>query len=480
VRRTKIVATLGPASDGTEVLAAMVDAGMDVARLALAHGTPQSHLERIDQLRALGRDNYRNIGVLADLPGPKVRAREFSEGGVFLAEGDHVWLERGEGASTAERIVIGEPQLSGIVDPHDIIVLGDGAVTLQAVAVDPDGTVEAAVRTAGRLQGSPGVHLPSHRWEPHVPTEADVSLIEKVARHADWVAVSFVRRPDEVVKVREILGSDGPRIIAKIETKAAVDRLDELLGVADGVMVARGDLGIDCPIEDVPYLQKRIIGACVDRRIPVITATQMLESMVTAPSPTRAEATDIANAVYDGSDALMLSAETAIGRDPALVVRTMANIAKRAEGVGDVADRAVPLSRIRRDPQPAPARSTASAITVAMTRAAGHAAAELGVDAIVCCTRSGRTARAMAGLRPRCRLIGASPSPAVVNQLALSWGVEPMVVGEYTSTDDLVWHVNEAAVNRGLVRPGQTVAVLAGAPDSPTHTTDVLRIVALQ
>jgi pyruvate kinase len=480
VRRTKIVATLGPASDTTEVVAAMVDAGMDVARLALAHGTAQSHLERIEQLRALARDNHRNIGVVADLPGPKVRAREFSEGGVFLAEGDHVWLERGDGVSTAERIVIDEPQLSGIVDPHDVIVLGDGAVTLQAVAVDPDGTVEAAVRTAGRLQGSPGVHLPSHRWEPHVPTEADVSLIEKVARHADWVAVSFVRRPDEVVKVREILGGDGPRIIAKIETKAAVDRLDGLLGVADAVMVARGDLGIDCPIEDVPYLQKRIIGACVDRRIPVITATQMLESMVTAPSPTRAEATDVANAVYDGSDALMLSAETAIGHDPALVVRTMANIAKRAEGVGDVTDRAVPLSRIRRDPQPAPARSTASAITVAMTRAAGHAAAELGVDAIVCCTRSGRTARAMAGLRPRCRLIGASPSPAVVNQLALSWGVEPLVVGEYTSTDDLVWHVNEAAVNRGLVRPGQTVAVLAGAPDSPTHTTDVLRIVPLQ
>jgi pyruvate kinase len=158
----------------------------------------------------------------------------------------------------------------------------------------------------------------------------------------------------------------------------------------------------------------------------------------------------------------------------------MANIAKRAEGVGDVIDRAVPLSRVRRDPQPAPARSTAAAITVAMTRAAGHAAAELGVDAIVCCTRSGHTARAMAGLRPRCRLIGASPSPAVANQLALSWGVEPMVVGEYTSTDDLVWHVNEAAVDRGLVRHGQTVAVLAGAPDSPTLTTDVLRIVTLQ
>jgi pyruvate kinase len=480
VRRTKIVATLGPACDSRETLAALLDAGMDVARLGLAHGTLQSHLARIDELRALAQKRDRVVGILADLPGPKLRAGGFPNGGVFLVEGDEMDLVPGEGESSGQRIVLDGPRLNEVIRPGEAIVIGDGAVTLEAVDVRGDGTVRATVRSAGRLQGSPGVHFPAARWTPPVPTDADRALIERVARLADWVALSFVHRADELVKARELLGERGPRLIAKIETKAAVDHLDELLGAADGVMVARGDLGIDLAIEDVPYLQKRIIGACVDRGIPVITATQMLESMVNAPRPTRAEVTDVANAVYDGSDALMLSGETAIGQHPVQTVRTMARIALRAEQVGYLDDQAVPVSRVRRHPRPTPARASGAAVTLAMTRAAGQAAAELEVDAIVCCTRSGRTARAMAGLRPRSRLIGASPFRPVANQLALSWGVEPMVVAEYDSTDDLVWHVNEAAVNRGLLQHGDTVAVLAGAPDSPTHRTDVLRVVTLQ
>jgi len=479
VRRTKIVATLGPASDSPELINAMLDAGMDVARFGLAHGTPDGHAERIALVRELAEKRGRSVGILADLPGPKVRAGEFPDGGVFLAEGDVLTLSTGDGPSDGHRINVDEPLLADVVNPGDTIVLGDGTVTLEAKAI-VDGVVQAEVRSGGRLMGRPGVHLPSDRWQPPVPTDQDLKLIESVGPLADWVAVSFVRRADELVKVREALGDGGPRLVAKVETRAAVDHLDELLAVADGVMVARGDLGIDCPIEDVPYLQKRIIGACVDRGIPVITATQMLESMITAPTPTRAEASDVANAVYDGTDAVMLSAETAIGHDPALAVRTMARIAERAERAGDLADRAVPLSRVRRSPQPAPARSTAAAVTVAMTRAAGQAAAELDLDAIVCCTRSGRTVRAMAGLRPRCPLIGASPSATTSKQLALSWGVEPLVVGEYRSTDEMVWCVVEASVDRGLIRHGSTVAVLAGAPDSPTNATDVLRIVSVR
>jgi pyruvate kinase len=478
-RRTKIVATLGPASDTPEVMDALLDAGMDVARFGLAHGTPEGHVARIAQMRDRADRLGRPISILADLPGPKVRAGEFPDGGVFLAEGDQLTLVTSEGPSTGVQITCDEPMLTKVVSVGDTIVLGDGTVTLEALGVS-QGLVKAQVRSGGRLMGRPGCHLPSDNWQPPVPTEQDLELIDKVARDADWVAVSFVRRADELVKVREALGTGGPRLIAKIETRAAVDHLDELLAVSDGVMVARGDLGIDCPIEDVPYLQKRIIGACVDRGIPVITATQMLESMITAPTPTRAEASDVANAVYDGTDAVMLSAETAIGHDPALVVRTMARIAERAERAGDLVDRAVPLSRVRRSPQPAPARSTAAAVTVAMTRAAGQAANELDLDAIVCCTRSGRTVRAMAGLRPRCPLIGASPSIATTQQLALSWGVEPLVVGEYRSTDEMVWCVIEAAVDHGLIRHGATVAVLAGAPDSPTNATDVLRIVTVR
>ena len=365
-----------------------------------------------------------------------------------------------------------EPRLVDIVQPGDAVVLGDGTVTLEVMAVRGD-EVGARVQSGGRLQGRPGVHLPSHRWLPPVPTENDLRLIDEVAREADWVAVSFVRTPAELHAVREALGPDGPRLMAKIETRAAVDHLDALLGAADAVMVARGDLGIDFPIEDVPHLQKRIIRACVARGLPVITATQMLESMTTAPSPTRAEATDVANAVGDGTDALMLSAETAIGHDPALTVRTMARIAQRAEQFDDHTGHAPRGLVERRAP-------STQAVTVAMAHAALRAAEELRLAVIVCCTRSGSTARAMAAVRPGCRLLGASPSPATARQLALSWGVEPLVVGEYRTIDEMVWCVVEAAVERGVVRHGDTIAVLAGAPGRAVGTTDVLRVVGVE
>jgi pyruvate kinase len=480
VRRTKIVATLGPTSETADAVDRLLDAGMDIARLGLAHGTTEGHLALVDLVRKRAAERGRTVAILADLPGPKIRTGEFPEGGSFLSEGETVTLASGTEASDTKRIEVGEPRLTQVVTPGDTIVLGDGTVTLAAREVT-DHEVVAEVRSGGRLQGRPGAHLPSERWQPPVPTDVDLHLIEDVAGQADWVAVSFVRRADELVKVREALGADGPRLVAKVETRTAVDHLEELLGVADAVMVARGDLGIDCAIEEVPHLQKRIIAACVNRGIPVITATQMLESMISAPTPTRAEVSDVANAVYDGTDALMLSAETAIGHDPALAVRTMARVAVRAERAGDRLDEGAASPHwVHHHSRPVPAHSTAAAVTVAMTRAAQRAASELNLDAILCCTRSGRTVRAMAGLRPQCRLIGASPSSVTARQLALSWGVTPLVVGEYSTTDEMVWCVIEAAVDTGLVRKGATVAILAGAPSSATNVTDVLRIVTLR
>ena len=404
MRRTKIVATLGPASGSPEVIGSLLDAGADMVRLGLAHGTVDEHLAAIDLVRAAASARGREVGVLADLPGPKVRTGPFPEGGAFLAEGDLVTLAAGEGNSDSGHIWVDEARLADIASPGATIVLGDGTVTLMVSEVDGD-LVRTRVESGGRLQGRPGAHLPSDRWLPSVPTDDDLRLIDAVARHADWVAVSFVRTPEELVKVRDALGPDGPRLMAKIETRAAVAHLDGLLDVADGVMVARGDLGIDLPIEDVPHLQKRIIRACGARGLPVITATQMLESMVTAPTPTRAEATDVANAVGDGTDALMLSAETAIGHDPPLAVATMARIAARAERVPRPARRLATSAASTRRRAP-----STKAVTVAMAHAALRAADELGLAAIVCCTRAGPTARAMAALRPDCRLIGASPS----------------------------------------------------------------------
>jgi len=479
VRRTKIVATLGPACDAPGVLDAVIDAGVDVVRLGLAHGTAGEHRRRMAAVRELAHRRGKAIGVLADLPGPKVRAGEFREGGVFLAEGDEVTVVAGSGTSDGARIAVDEPHLLDAVAAGDTVVLGDGMVTLEVTGVGPD-SVRAVVRGGGRVQGRPGVHLPSGRWLPPVPTDDDLRLVDEVARDADWVAVSFVRKPDELVRVRKALGDRGPRLMAKIETRAAVEHLDELLDAADGAMVARGDLGIDLPIADVPHLQKRIIRACGTRGVPVVTATQMLESMVTAPSPTRAEASDVANAVVDGSDALMLSAETAIGRHPALVVQTMAGIASRAEELDE--GHGVLERGLGRAPGQALGRGRpppATAVTVAMAHAALRAATELDLAAIVCCTRAGTTARAMAARRPPSRLIGASPSPATVQQLALSWGVEPLLVGDYTTTDEMVWCVVEATVREGLVHHGDSIAVLAGAPDAGPGRTDVLRVVTV-
>jgi pyruvate kinase len=472
MRRTMIVATLGPASDEPDVLAELLDAGVDIVRLGLAHGAADEHLARLQLVRDMARRLGRTVGVLADLPGPKVRTGPFPDGGAFLAEGDEIVLVAGDGPSGPDRITIDEERLLDIVRTGDSVVLGDGTVTLAVRGVG-DGRVRAVVESGGRIQGRPGAHLPSDRWQPSVPTEEDLQLIDTVARHADWVAMSFVRTPEELGRVREALGPDGPRLMAKIETRAAVDHLDGLIAAADGVMVARGDLGIDFPIEDVPHLQKRIIRACGARGLPVVTATQMLESMISAPTPTRAEATDVANAVVDGTDALMLSAETAIGHDPALTVRTMARIAARAEQFDDHHGQDQRGLVRRRAP-------STKAVTVAMAHAALRAADELGLAAIVCCTQAGPTARAMAALRPRCRLIGASPSPVTARQLALSWGVEPLVVAEYKTTDEMVWCVVEAAVQRGMVHHGDMIAVLAGAPGLGTRTTDVLRVVGVE
>jgi pyruvate kinase len=313
------------------------------------------------------------------------------------------------------------------------------------------------------------------------PTPEDLVLAEAVAAAGvEYIAVSFVRAAADLDEVRAVVG-DRAQLVAKIETRAAIDHLDEIVAASDAVMVARGDLGIDCPIEDVPHLQKRILRHCVEAGVPVITATQMLESMITAPSPTRAEVSDVANAVFDGTDAVMLSGETAIGHDPVAVVRTMAVVTERAESEASYRHWADRLGRVQR----AAAHHDLVAvdrITAAVTHAASEAARDVGASAILCCTRSGRTARAMARFRPSARMIGLSPDPAVVRAMALSWGVEPVQVELYGTTDEMVWFAVETALQAGLIERGDVVLVLAGAPDPirprpAGAATDVLRIV---
>lgn len=474
-RRTKIVATLGPSSDPDGELDTLIAAGVDVVRLNLSHGPLPEHLARLDRVRAVADRLERPVAVLADLPGPKVRAGKFIEGGVGLAAGGFVHLVPGDGASDAGTIHVEYETLLDDLTVGDRVILGDGAISMR-VTEHHDTSVLARIETGGRTQGKPGVHLSSDRLRLETPTDDDLVLAEAVASAGvEFIAVSFVRRAGDVEQVREVVG-DRAQLVAKIETSAALANLSDIVAVSDALMVARGDLGIDCPMEDVPHLQKHIIRQCVEQGVPVITATQMLESMVTAPSPTRAEVSDVANAVFDGTDALMLSGETAIGRDPAAVVVTMGRIAERAEAEASYRQWAVRLGRLQREWW---ATST-DRITAALTHAASQAAVDAGATAILCCTRSGRTARAMARFRPEAQLIGLSPDPTTVRSLALSWGIDPIAVDTYTTTDEMVWFAVETALKTGRISPGDTVLVLAGAPDrASTAAADVLRIVTV-
>jgi pyruvate kinase len=479
-RRTKIVATIGPASDSPEMLREMMSAGVDVVRLNLSHGTVEEHVARLAVVREAAVDVGRPVAVIADLPGPKIRAGHFPEGGVTLSPGGLVRLRPGTGQSDAGVIMIPYPTLLDDLTAGSRVQLGDGAISMQVIEID-DREATARIETGGRTNGQPGVHLSSDTLRLSTPTEEDLLLADAVADEGvEYMAVSFVREAVDVERVREVTGSR-VRLVSKIETAASVRNLTEIIEVSDAVMVARGDLGIDCPIEDVPHLQKQIIRQCVEVGTPVITATQMLESMISAPSPTRAEVSDVANAVFDGTDALMLSGETAIGRDPVGVVRTMGAVAERAESEASYRQWASRLGSVQLADDSR--LHLVDRITAALTHAASEAAIDVDARAILCCTRSGRTARAMARFRPAARMIGLSPDPAMVRAMSLSWGVEPIEVDTYTSTDEMVWFAVETALADNVIEHGDTVLVLAGAPSgrggasSASVATDVLRIV---
>ncbi len=492
-RRTKIVATVGPASDAPATLRAMAAAGMDVARVTLAHGTTAQAVARVRLLREV----VPQVGVLVDLPGPKVRTAPFPDGGVTLQAGAGVVLcgAGSDGAtSDAARVGVAHAGLVQGLRVGDRVAFGDGGV---AVIVVEDGggspsggggvSVLARVVSGGVLQGRPGVAAPAGRLTLSTPTAEDLDRVAvMVGEEVDAVAISFVRSAADVTAVREAAqaaeagrrdqGGTLPLLVAKVETPEAVADLDSIVEVADAVMVARGDLGVRMDLPDVPHIQKRMIRSSVRYGRPVITATQMLESMVVAPVPTRAEVSDVANAVLDGTSAVMLSAETAVGADPALVVSTMARIARRAEQEFDHLGWGESL-----DPQQISGSPSSSARVTAATTAAGwRAATDEGAAAIIACSRSGATARAISRFRPPMPIVAVTPSARVARQLALSWGVDTLVVGEAYSTDEIVWFAVQAAVRAGYASPGDVVVVLAGSPIDPEPTTDTLRLVRIR
>ncbi len=468
------MATLGPSSSSPAVLEELIDAGMDVARVGLAHGTLEEQTALIERVRHVRGE--RPVAVLADLPGPKVRTGPFPPAGARLRQGATVELVPGDGPSSAERFHVPYPGALEGLTKGSTVGLGDGHLLLEVNDARGDRVVATVVR-GGLAQGRPGLNLPSDVLRVTVPTEHDLRLLEAcLEAGVDMVAISFVRSAEEVSAARSAAGADPPMVLAKVETPEAVSELEPILAVADGVMVARGDLGIRLPLEDVPHVQKHIIRTSIAAGRPVITATQMLESMINSPSPTRAEVSDVANAVFDGTDAVMLSGETAVGIDPPAVVRTMARVVERAEREADYTQWGGKLGKLRRQAQvPTPLR-----ITDAVSHAGWQAAVTVDAAAIVCCSLGGGTARAIARFRPMAPVLAVSPNPRSVRQMALTWGVQAYLGAERYTTDDIVWYAIETLYQRELLSRGDVVVVLAGYPDDPEPATDVLRVVRVR
>jgi pyruvate kinase len=468
VRRTKIVATIGPATSSADAMRALLDAGVDVIRLNAAHGAAD-----MPARAALARETAarldRAVGVLVDLPGPKLRTGPVA--------GDEVELEAGETFTLTPAAVVGDvervsttiPELAQWVDPGDDIYLADGEIVLRVDTIDAGtGDVRCEILRGGLLRSRKGMHVP--RAEAHVEpfTDADEAALKVAVQiKADFVGLSFVRRPEDCEAVRAKLPKRGsrPLIVAKIETAVALDHLPGIVGSADAVMVARGDLGIQVPARRVPLIQKEIIRFCNMSGKPVITATQMLESMTESPLPTRAEVNDVANAVLDGTDALMLSEETAVGRYPADTVRTMSEVAEAAEG----------WPRTRATPDGIGAALDDDRVAWAVAHAAVQAAEDLGVAAIVCPTQSGTTARRVAAFRPSVPIAGIASTPEVLGRLCLVWGVRPVAVagGESDHVRDAV----RAARSCGLVHKGDLIGVVYASPGKRAGVTDTVRVV---
>ena len=470
-RRTKIIASIGPASDSEAVLKDMIESGMDVARINLSHGTLEEGLERYQRIRKVSENCGRPVGIMADLPGPKVRLGLIEEA-IELEDNSEILLEPGEGKSVPGHFMVDYDTLLTDMRVGDRLVVGDGSIVLEVAGFTND-SLKARVTHGGLVQGKPGLHIQSDRLKISTPTKEDLRLLDAFVEHGiDMIALSFVRSAHDIRRVGLEPAPRGPLVVAKIETRAAVENLDGIIMASGAVMVARGDLGAECSIEDLPHLQKDIIARCIALGRPAITATQMMESMITSPSPTRAEASDVANAVFDGTSAVMLSAETAVGADPAKVVATMAKVAHRADEEFDYGGWAHQIKRDRLiEPQ-----SVDAAVTDVMTMATWRAASEMGVKAILCISRSGFTVRAIARFRPEATILGFSPEERTIRQLTMSWGAIPIKIDRIETNDESVANVLRIAKSDGYVRAGDIVAVLGGS-SATIGATDTLRMV---
>jgi pyruvate kinase len=471
IRRAKIVCTIGPASDSPEGLDALCAAGMDVARLNFSHGTHEEHLARIKAVRAAAERNRRPIAILQDLCGPKIRAGKFAAGAAVVATGATIDLVEGDDEPVPGVIPIGYEGLAEDVHVDDRILVDDGRVVFRVDAIVQEGglaRVRCFVEQGGRVQSKAGVFLPSRSLRIDALTEKDkVDLEFGLANGVDYVGLSFVRAAKDVDQLREICEAWGrpTPIVAKIETPGAIEDLDAIVRTSDAVMVARGDLAVEMAPEQVPVLQRRILAVARRHRRPVIVATEMLHSMTKSTRPTRAEASDVATAVFDGADAVMLSGETASGDHPALVASMMGKIIQMAEGSAYYSP---PVDRLE---------IGKTSVAESIARNACDIAVEVKARLIVCFTHSGDTARLVSKGRPNVPVIAFSPIETTRRRLALVWGVQPRGLGGTATLEEEVINLATAyLISEGLATPGDRVVLVYGAPLNVKGTTNLVRV----
>ena len=469
LKRTKIVCTIGPASESEETLEQLILAGMNVARLNFSHGDHDEHLVRIERIRKISKKVNQPIGIMLDTKGPEIRTHKMAEEVIHIQKGDSVRISMAEVEGTAEKFSVSYSGLINDVELGMPILLDDGLVELQVSDIDEENQeIVTTAINSGELKNNKGVNVPGASLNLPGLTDKDRSDIEfGIKNGVNFIAASFVRRTSDVLEIKEILEKHDAlhvQIIPKIENQEGVDNLDEIISVSDGLMVARGDLGVEIPVEEVPIVQKEMIEKCRRAGKPVITATQMLDSMQENPRPTRAEASDVANAIFDGTDAIMLSGETAAGDYPVESVNMMSNIAIRTEA-----------SLIGQDAYSLKAYAEGDT-TEAIGQAVGHTAKNLGINTIVAATESGHTARMISKYRPKANILAMTFSEETALALTLKWGVVPLVASKPDSTDDMFNVAANFVVEHDFAKEGELIIITAGVPVGESGTTNLMKI----
>ncbi len=467
-RKVKILATLGPASRSPEMIAKLLRAGADAFRVNMSHGDHATHAETIAAIRAAEKDFGRPVAVLCDLQGPKLRVGQFKDGKAVIRHSGHFTLDRDPALGDENRVCLPHPELFGILHKGQRLLIDDGKLRLRVIEANED-KIHCSAEVGGVISDRKGVNVPDAVVPVPALTEKDRrDLAFAVDQGADWIALSFVQRPEDVAEARKLIGSTSTALMAKIEKPAAVDRLDEIIELADGIMVARGDLGVELNPEEVPPIQKRIVAMTRRSGKPVVVATQMLESMIESPAPTRAEVSDVANAVYDGADAVMLSAETAAGAWPVEAVTIMHRIAAQVESDPGYSER-IHFTVVR------PEATTASALA----QASAAIAETMTVAGIIIFTGSGSTARRVARERPRVPMLVLTPSSRIARRLALLWGTHAVTTKDIGSFEEMIAKGKRMALRHGFGTAGSKLVALAGVPFGTPGSTNLLHVVTL-